>query len=152
MLSKPKHSELFTILLVEDNPAHAELVLRSFEDHRIANRIIHLSDGETALDYLFRRSPFLNAEESPRPHVIFLDLRLPRMDGLEVLQEIRASEDLHRLPVVILTTSEAERDVSRAYEHHTNSYVVKPLNFEGFTELMEDLGQYWLGWNSYPWS
>ncbi len=152
MLSKPPHGEPFTILLVEDNPAHAELVLRSFEDHRIANRIIHLSDGETALDYLFRRSPFTDPEESPRSHVIFLDLRLPRMDGLEVLKEIRASDDLHRLPVVILTTSEAERDVTRAYEQHTNSYVVKPLDFEGFTELMEDLGCYWLGWNFYPWS
>ena len=152
MLSKPTDGEPFTILLVEDNPAHAELVLRSFEDHRIANRIIHLSDGETALDYLFRRSPFTNPEESPRPHVIFLDLRLPRMDGLEVLKEIRASDDFHTLPVVILTTSEAERDVTRAYEQHTNSYVVKPLDFEGFTALMEDLGCYWLGWNFYPWS
>lgn len=152
MLSKPKHGEPFTILLIEDNPAHAELVLRSFEDHRIANRIIHLSDGETALDYLFHRSPFTNPEESPRPHVIFLDLRLPRMDGLEVLKEIRASDDLHRLPVVILTTSEAKRDVTRAYEQYTNSYVVKPLDFKGFTELMENLGCYWLGWNFYPWS
>ena len=152
MLSNPTHGEPFTILLVEDNPAHAELVLRSFEDHRVANRIIHLSDGETALDYLFRRSPFTDPEKSPRPHVIFLDLRLPRMDGLEVLQEIRASEDLHRLPVVILTTSEAEQDVTKAYEQYTNSYVVKPLDFEGFTALMEDLGCYWLGWNFYPWS
>ena len=73
------------------------------------------------------------------------------MDGL-VLKEIRASDDLHRLPVVILTTSEAKQDVSRAYEQHTNSYVVKPLDFVGFTELMENLGCYWLGWNSYPWS
>ena len=74
------------------------------------------------------------------------------MDGLEVLKEIRASDDLHTLPVVILTTSEAERDVAKAYEQHTNSYVVKPLDFEGFTALMEDLGFYWLGWNYYPWS
>jgi len=152
MLSNPTHGEPFTILLVEDNPAHAELVLRSFEDHRVANRIIHLSDGETALDYLFRRSPFTDPEKSPRPHVIFLDLRLPRMDGLEVLKEIRASDDLHTLPVVILTTSEAEQDVTKAYEQYTNSYVVKPLDFEGFTALMEDLGCYWLGWNFYPWS
>ena len=152
MLSNPTHGEPFTILLVEDNPAHAELVLRSFEDHRVANRIIHLSDGETALDYLFRRSPFTDPEKSPRPHVIFLDLRLPRMDGLEVLKEIRASDDLHTLPVVILTTSEAKRDVTRAYEQYTNSYVIKPLDFEGFTALMEDLGCYWLGWNFYPWS
>lgn len=142
----------FTILLVEDNPAHAELVLRSFEDHRVSNKITHLSDGESALDYLFRRGAYADPKDSPRPHVILLDLRLPRMDGLEVLKEIRASEDLHTLPVVILTTSEAERDVGKAYEQHTNSYVIKPLDFEGFTSLMEDLGFYWLGWNHFPWS
>ena len=152
MPGKPMRGEPFTILLVEDNPAHAELVLRSFEDHRVANKIIHLSDGESALDYLFRRGPHVDPKTSPRPHVVLLDLRLPRMDGLEVLKEIRASDDLHTLPVVILTTSEAERDVAKAYEQHTNSYVVKPLDFEGFTALMEDLGFYWLGWNYYPWS
>ena len=152
MPGKQMRGEPFTILLVEDNPAHAELVLRSFEDHRVANKIIHLSDGESALDYLFRRSPHTDPKTSPRPHVVLLDLRLPRMDGLEVLKEIRASDDLHRLPVVILTTSEAERNVAKAYEQHTNSYVVKPLDFEGFTALMEDLGFYWLGWNYYPWS
>ena len=138
------------ILLVEDNAAHAEMVLRSFEDHRVANKIVHLSDGESALDYLFHRGAFADPEANPTPHVVLLDLRLPRMDGLEVLQEIRQSERLHTLPVVILTTSEAERDVAQAYEHHTNSYVIKPLDFEGFTALMEDLGFYWLGWNYYP--
>ena len=152
MPGQQMRGEPFTILLVEDNPAHAELVLRSFEDHRVANRIIHLSDGESALDYLFRRGPHADPKASPRPPVVLLDLRLPRMDGLEVLKEIRASNDLHTLPVVILTTSEAERDVAKAYEQHTNSYVVKPLDFEGFTALMEDLGFYWLGWNYYPWS
>ena len=144
--------EPFTILLVEDNAAHAELVLRSFEDHRVVKKIIHLSDGESALDYLFRRGPHADPEKSPRPHVILLDLRLPRMDGLEVLKEIRMSDELQTLPVVILTTSEAERDVAKAYEQHTNSYVIKPLDFEGYTTLMEDLSYYWLGWNYYPWS
>ena len=146
------HDEPFTILLVEDNPAHAELVLRSFEDHRVVKKIIHLSDGESALDYLFRRGPHTDPEKSPRPHGILLDLRLPRMDGLEVLKEIRMSDELQTLPVVILTTSEAERDVAKAYEQHTNSYVIKPLDFEGYTTLMEDLSYYWLGWNYYPWS
>ncbi len=140
------------ILLVEDNPGHAELVIRSFEDHRVANSIHHISDGEAALDYLFRRGTYSDPESSPRPHLVLLDLRLPKIDGLEVLKEIRTSDKLHKLPVVILTTSHAELDVGRAYEHHANSYLVKPLDFDKFTKLMNDLGFYWLGWNHFPWS
>jgi CheY-like chemotaxis protein len=145
------NGEPLTILFVEDNPDHAELVMRSFEDHRVANRIYHLPDGQAALDYLFRRGDFAQPEKSPRPHVILLDLRLPKVDGLEILEVIRDSEDLRTIPVVILTTSHAEMDVSRAYEYHANSYLVKPLDFEKFTKLMDDLGFYWLGWNHYPW-
>ena len=152
VMTAKTNREPSTILLVEDNLAHAELVVRSFADHRVANRIVHLSDGESALDYLFRRGPYADPEHSPRPHVILLDLRLPRMNGLEVLKKIRASEEVNMLPVVMLTTSEAERDVAKAYEQHTNSYVVKPLDFEGFSALVENLGLYWLRWNYYPWS
>ena len=140
-----------TILLVEDNPEHAELVIRSLEDHRVANDVHHLTDGESALDYLFRRGQWKDPEASPRPNVLLLDLRLPRVDGLTVLKEIRTSPDLARLPVVVLTTSQAEVDVSRAYAHHANSYLVKPLDFEKFTHMMKDLGFYWLCWNHYPW-
>jgi CheY-like chemotaxis protein len=147
-----KPDEPFVILLVEDNPAHAELVKRTLEGHPVANRIIHISDGETALDYLFRRGAFADAEKSPRPHVVLLDLRLPRVDGLEVLQEIRTSDALEKLPVVVLTTSEAEMDAARAYEYHANSFLVKPLDFDKFVRLMEDLGFYWLKWNYYPWA
>jgi len=147
-----KPDEPFVILLVEDNPAHAELVKRTLEGHPVANRIIHISDGETALDYLFRRGAFADAEKSPRPHVVLLDLRLPRVDGLEVLQEIRTSDALEKLPVVVLTTSEAEMDAARAYEYHANSFLVKPLEFDKFVRLMEDLGFYWLKWNYYPWA
>jgi CheY-like chemotaxis protein len=144
--------EPFVILLVEDNPAHAELVKRTLEGHPVANRIIHISDGETALDYLFRRGAFADEEKSPRPHVVLLDLRLPRVDGLEILREIRTSDALEKLPVVILTTSEAEIDAARAYEYHANSFLVKPLDFDKFVRLMEDLGFYWLKWNYYPWA
>ena len=151
MISRKVNGDAFTILLVEDNPAHAELVMRSFENHRVANHIVHLSDGEAALEYLFKRGSFAK-ETAPRPHVILLDLRLPRVDGLDVLKEIKASEDLRSIPVVVLTTSEAERDVAKAYEQHANSFVVKPLDFSLFTELMKELGFYWLGWNYYPWS
>jgi CheY-like chemotaxis protein len=95
---------------------------------------------------------FADPEKSPRPHVVLLDLRLPRIDGLEVLREIRTSAGLEKLPVVILTTSEAEIDAARAYEYHANSFLVKPLDFDKFIRLMEDLGFYWLKWNYYPWA
>jgi len=140
------------ILLVEDNPAHAELVMRSLENQRVANKIYHVQDGEKALDYLFRRGNYQDPEKSPRPNLILLDLRLPKIDGLEVLREIKNTEGLKRIPVVILTTSQAEIDASRAYDYHANSYLVKPLDFELFTKLMEELGFYWLAWNYNPWS
>lgn len=139
-----------TILLVEDNDAHAELIKRSMKDGRVANQIYHVNDGEKALDYLFRRGEYENPENSPHPNVVLLDLRLPRVDGLEVLKTIRTSS-LNGMPVVILTSSEAEADMAKAYEYHANSYLVKPLDFLKFSEMMNDLGFYWLCWNRYPW-
>ncbi len=140
------------ILLVEDNPDHAELVKRCFEDHRIANRVCHVFDGEAALDYLFQRGEYADPQKSPRPHTILLDLRLPKIDGLEVLKAIKTTEALQGIPVVILTTSEAERDVTRAYEYSANSYLVKPVDFDRFAQLMDDLGFYWLSWNRQPYA
>lgn len=141
---------LFTILLVEDNPAHAELVLRSFEQHNAANHIYHVSDGEAALDYVFARGNYADSRAFPRPDVILLDLRLPKVSGLHVLQEIKDSPDLRSIPVVVLTTSEAEKDLDSAYYYHANSYLVKPVDFDKFTALMQDLDLYWLGWNRRP--
>ena len=142
--------EPLEILLVEDNEDHAELVRRAPAEHRVANRIRHLSDGQMALDYLCRRGAFEDPASSPRPHVVLLDLRLPRVDGLEVLAVVKTDPDLRRIPVVVLTTSDAERDLARAYASHANSYLVKPVGFEAFQKLMEDFGFYWLGWNTYP--
>ena len=138
------------IMLIEDNIDHAELVIRTLEEHRIANKVRHFLDGQSALDYLFRREEYVDPTSSPRPHVILLDLRLPRMDGLDVLKTIKGDDALKSIPVVILTTSEAEKDVARAYYHHANSYLVKPVGFEEFKKLMDDLGFYWLGWNTHP--
>ena len=138
------------VMLVEDNLDHAELVMRTLQDHRIANRVRHFTDGQTALDYLFRRGEFSDPAASPRPHVILLDLRLPRVDGLEVLEIVKKSDELKAIPIVILTTSEAEKDVVQAYNQYANSYLVKPLGYEEFKELMDDLGFYWLGWNMHP--
>jgi CheY-like chemotaxis protein len=142
--------EAVLVMLVEDNPDHAELIRRTLADHRVANKIIHFADGQAVLDYLFRRGEYADPNVSPRPHVILLDLRLPRVDGLEVLRIIKESPELCVIPVVVLTTSEAERDVVRAYNHHVNSYLVKPVGYEEFTKLMDDLGFYWLGWNTHP--
>jgi CheY-like chemotaxis protein len=138
------------VLLVEDNMDHAELVIRTLEDHRIANRIRHFVDGQAALDYLLRRNEYTDPDSSPRPHMVLLDLRLPRVDGLEVLKVIKETDELKNIPVIILTTSEADRDMIRAYDHHVNSYLVKPVGFDDFNKLMNDLGFYWLGWNSHP--
>jgi CheY-like chemotaxis protein len=136
------------VLLVEDNDDHAELVLRQMADHRVANKVIRLVDGQEALDYLFRKGNFENPVSSPRPHVIFLDLRLPKVDGLEVLKALKESDALRDIPIVVLTTSEGERDVAKAYLNHTNSYVVKPVDYQKFRDLMDDLGFYWMSWNT----
>jgi CheY-like chemotaxis protein len=144
------NGEPLVILLVEDNEAHAELVMRSMRDQRVANIIYHVLDGQQALDFLFHKGDFANAKKSPRPNLVLLDLRLPRIDGLEVLKTIKDSPELKRIPVVILTSSDTESDIARSYDYHANSYVVKPLEFKTFTKLMEDLGFYWLGWNAPP--
>jgi CheY-like chemotaxis protein len=142
--------EPILVMLIEDNIDHAELVIRTLEEHRIGNRVQHFLDGQTALDYLFRRGDFVEQAETPRPHVILLDLRLPRVDGIDVLKTIKAEDELKSIPVIVLTTSEAEKDVAKAYYNHANSYLVKPVGFEDFKKLMDDLGFYWLGWNVNP--
>ncbi|HOT04513.1 MAG TPA: response regulator [Methanolinea sp.] len=138
------------ILLVEDNEAHAELVIRGMRDQQVANRIHHVIDGEQALDYLFGRGVYADREKNPLPNLILLDLRLPRIDGLEVLKTLKTTPNLLRIPIVVLTSSDAESDIARSYDYHANSYVVKPLEFKKFTQLMKDLGFYWLGWNMKP--
>ncbi len=141
--------EPILVMLVEDNVDHAELVIRTLEEHRIANKVRHFLDGQSALDYLFHRGDFAGQPQA-RPHVILLDLRLPRVDGIDVLKAIKEDDDLKAIPVVVLTTSEAEKDVARAYYNHANSYLVKPVGFEEFKKLMDDLGFYWLSWNTNP--
>jgi CheY-like chemotaxis protein len=139
-----------TILLVEDDPAHAEIVRRNLGDFRVANRIVHVADGQAALDYLFHQGDYADPKTSPQPDLILLDLRLPKVDGLEVLRRVKENETLKCLPIVILTTSAAESDLMRAYAHGVGSYLVKPVDFEKFTKLMEVFGYYWLAWNRFP--
>ncbi|MFH0995663.1 MAG: response regulator [Pseudomonadota bacterium] len=138
------------ILLVEDDPAHAEIVRRNLETFRVANRMHHVSDGQAALDYLFRQDAFADPADSPTPDLILLDLRLPRVDGMEVLRRIKADDKLKCIPTVILTTSAAEADMVDAYAKGAGSYLVKPVNFEKFTQMMDAFGFYWLAWNRFP--
>jgi CheY-like chemotaxis protein len=138
------------ILLVEDDDAHAEIVRRNFDRFRIANRLMHVTDGQQALDYLYRRERFVDPGSSPSPDIILLDLRLPKVDGLEVLKTIKTDEVLRRIPVVVLTSSSAETDRTRAYDNKANSYLVKPVDFDQFTAMMDSFGYYWLAWNTFP--
>ncbi len=136
-----------TILLVEDDPDHADLIRLGFEEHWIETEIQHVTDGEDALDYLFRRGDYAEPLKSPRPDIILLDLRLPKMDGLDILKEIKDSKELRHIPVIVLTTSQAKKDTLKAYDYHVNSYLVKPLDFFQFREMINELGFYWLGKN-----
>jgi len=140
----------FLILLVEDDPAHAEIVRRNLEDARVANRLVHVSDGQQALDYLFHQGEYTDVDKCPRPGMVLLDLRLPKVDGLEVLRVAKADPKLSQIPIVILTTSAAESDMARAYECQANSYLVKPVDLTNFTAMMETFGFYWLAWNKFP--
>lgn len=149
-MSATVDKEPFIVLHVEDDLSHAELVRRSFEENRVANNLILVTDGEQALDYLFRRGKFSDNKRFPLPHVVLLDLRLPKINGFEVLKSIKESDEYHNLPVVVLTTSLAEEDAAKAYQYNANSYVVKPVDFDKFTALMNDLGFYWLHWNHNP--
>jgi CheY-like chemotaxis protein len=144
------NGEPLLVLLVEDDAAHAEIARRNLSNSRVANRVVHVSDGQQALDYLFHEGEFADAAANPRPHVVLLDLRLPKVDGLEVLRRVREREDLKGLPVVVLTTSEAEIDIARAYANLASSYLVKPVDFDKFRSLMDTFGYYWLAWNRYP--
>lgn len=142
------HSEPLLILLIEDNLDHAELIMRTLDHHHISSKVRHLTDGQTAIEYLSQFNDAHQEKEFPQPYVVLLDLRLPRVDGIDVLKFIKESDRLKHIPVVILTTSDAERDITRAYSNYANSYLVKPVGYEAFRKLMEDLGVYWLGWNT----
>jgi CheY-like chemotaxis protein len=144
------NGEPIVILLVEDDMAHAEIVRRNFENFRVANRLMHVTDGQAALDYLNRQGDYSDPAKAPRPGAVLLDLRLPKVDGLEVLRSMKADPGLRAIPVVILTTSKAEIDKVKAYNLYANSYLVKPVDFTQFTQLMETFGYYWLTWNQCP--
>lgn len=138
------------ILLVEDNPNDAELTLRALKKQHLANPVHVVEDGEEALDFLFCRGKYSNNSSFASLKVILLDLKLPKVNGLEVLKEIKNSEKTKKLPVVIITSSKEDPDIKAAYELGANSYVVKPVDFPNFLEAMSQIGMYWLVVNESP--
>lgn len=139
-----------TILLVEDNPSDVKLTKRALEQNQITNTLVHAEDGREALDYLFGTGKYADRDVRDLPAVVLLDLKLPKVDGLEVLKRLRADERTKTLPVVVLTSSSQEEDVIASYRLGANSYIRKPVNFTQFAEAVRVLGMYWLLMNEPP--
>lgn len=139
-----------TILLVEDNPDDVELTLRAFRKNKIANNVIIARDGVEALDYLLCKGAYADRDANDMPRIILLDLKLPKLNGLQVLERLRADERTEFVPVVILTSSKEEQDLVSGYKLGANSYVRKPVDFNKFVEAVHQIGLYWLLINEYP--
>ncbi|MCX6280221.1 MAG: response regulator [Bacteroidetes bacterium] len=142
--------DAFDILIVEDNPSDAELTVRSLRKQNLANRIFVAEDGVEALDFIFCRGKFSTRDSMKPPKVIFLDLKLPKISGLQVLKEIKTKPETKMLPVVIITSSKEDPDIKAAYELGANSYVVKPVDFDVFVHAINQTGLYWLLINEPP--
>jgi len=138
------------ILLVEDNPNDVELAMHALTKHKLANRIEVVRDGAEALDYIFARGAYSSRDINQLPRIVLLDLKLPKVDGLEVLRQIKADPRTRTLPVVALTSSREERDVVESYNLGVNSYILKPVDFQQFTEAVRTIGLYWLLLNQSP--
>jgi two-component system response regulator len=138
------------ILLVEDNPDDEALTLRAFQKNNLMNKVVVARDGEEALDYLFRRGAYSERDPHEVPEIVLLDLKLPKVDGMEVLRQIRADAHTRLLPVIILTSSKEEQDLIEGYREGANSYVRKPVDFKQFLEAVRQLGLYWLVLNEPP--
>jgi CheY-like chemotaxis protein len=137
------------ILIVEDDPRDVELTLTALEEYNLANAVVVTRDGQEALDYLYRRGQFYTRSDG-NPAVMLLDLKLPKVDGLEVLKQVRSDEDLKMIPVVVLTSSHEEKDMMRSYKLGVNAYVVKPVDFHEFVNAVKELGVFWAVINEPP--
>ena len=142
-------SKLGRILLVEDDPRDVELTLTALEEYNLVNEVAVARDGQEALDYLYCRGQF-KGRDATRPAVVLLDLKLPKINGLEVLEQIRSDKELRVLPVVVLTSSNEEKDLVRSYELGVNAYVVKPVDFHAFVNAVKELGVFWAMINEPP--
>jgi two-component system, response regulator len=141
--------ELKTILLAEDNPQDAELTIEALKENNLANNVVVVNDGVKVMEFLNYEGRFKNRKKG-NPAVLLLDIKMPRMDGIEVLESIRKHENLRTLPIVILTTSREEPDLKRCYELGANAYVVKPVNFKDFVEAVKQIGAFWAVLNELP--
>lgn len=139
-----------TILLIEDNPDDITLTERALKKSRVPARLVSCKDGVEALDFLFRQGAYAGRSSRDDPAIVLLDLKLPRMSGLEVLRRIRAHESTRVIPVIVLTSSVEERDLRESYESFANSYIRKPVNFDNFVHAIQQLGVYWLSLNQAP--
>jgi two-component system response regulator len=138
------------ILLVEDNMNDAELTIRALKKNNLANRLVHVKDGEEAIQFLFSEGKYCDRSPDECPRVILLDLKMPKITGIEVLKRIKADERTKRIPVVVLTSSNQDPDIKICYELGVNSYVVKPVEFDSFVKAVSDLGMYWMILNQSP--
>jgi two-component system, response regulator len=138
------------ILLVEDNIDDAEMTINALRKNNLANNLIHMADGEEALDFLFGTGKFIGRDLNLKPKLVLLDLKMPKVDGIEVLQRVKSNEATKKIPVIILTSSKEDPDVNRCYELGVNSYIVKPVEFGGFVKAICELGMYWMLLNHAP--
>jgi two-component system response regulator len=138
------------ILLIEDNPEEAELAIRSLRKYNLANKLLHIDDGAEAIDVIFSKGKYAGNKNPLQPKLILLDLKLPRVDGLEILRQIKSDEQTKLIPVVVLTSSKEETDIIESYRMGVNSYIVKPVNFDSFTKAVSELGLYWVVHNQSP--
>lgn len=142
--------EKIDILLVEDNPSDAELTIKALRRNKIINALLHLQDGEDALDYIFATGKYSDRNIDDIPKIILLDLKMPKIDGLEVLKKIKSDQRTKIIPVVLLTSSNEDKDIIDSYKLGVNSYIVKPVEFENFVKAVTDVGLYWLLVNQPP--
>ena len=143
-------NEAVEIILVEDNMDDAALAIRTLKKQNLANKLVHLKDGAEALDFIFGNGQYQGRNVNTPPKVILLDLKMPKVNGIEVLQKLKSDESTKQIPVVVLTSSAEDPDIKTCYQLGVNSYIVKPLGFDAFTNKISDLGMYWLVMNEVP--
>ena len=140
---------IYEVLLVEDNPSDAELTLRAFKKHNLENKVFVVKDGEEALDFLFSTGQYAGRNINTHPKVVFLDLKLPKVSGIEVLRKLKSDERTRRIPIVVVTSSQEEQDIKECYSLGVNSYIQKPIEFDNFVKAIAEAGLYWVVTNKF---